>query len=493
MAIALAGILCFVTGFLIVALGLRALRSRSTLLLRISLAAGFGLAVFSIIYFLARWSGFLHLWAMDSAVCAILLIALMSLRKHRISAAQNVEARDGATPRFVFVAFGLALLASLYSGVLRALARPYGSGWDSFAIWNLHARFLYRGGIYWRDGFSPLIPWSHPDYPLLLPAAIAHFWTVMGRETVAVPAVIGLIFTFSTAALLFSALDILLGRTPALLGAMCLLSTPFFIDLGTWQYADVPLSFFMLATFVLLHLHDASAEQGVESRSSLALAGLAAGFAAWTKNEGVLFLVAVLLARMWLTSRRSSPGRSPISQIAPMLLAVAPLFALIAFFKRAIAPPGDLFSDPATMLHKLGDASRYWAVLKWYGREFLRFGEWWLVPLPIVLLVLYFLMRRNLETREKETVRASALALILTLVGYFFIYLITPRDIYWHLRFSLNRLFVQLWPSGIFLFFVALGSKPFSSVVEILSRLHPKPRLKMGQNRSPAKKFSTFA
>jgi hypothetical protein len=218
----------------------------------------------------------------------------------------------------------------------------------------------------------------------------------------------------------------------------------------------------MLATFVLLHLHDASAEQGVESRSSLALAGLAAGFAAWTKNEGVLFLVAVLLARMWLTSRRSSPGRSPISQIAPMLLAVAPLFALIAFFKRAIAPPGDLFSDPATMLHKLRDASRYWAVLKWYGREFLRFGEWWLVPLPIVLLVLYFLMRRNLETREKESVRASALSLILTLVGYFLIYLITPRDIYWHLRFSLNRLFLQLWPSVIFLFFVALRSKPLT-------------------------------
>jgi hypothetical protein len=53
----------------------------------------------------------------------------------------------------------------------------------------------------------------------------------------------------------------------------------------------------------------------------------------------------------------------------------------------------------------------------------------------------------------------------LTLAGYFFIYLITPRDIYWHLRFSLNRLFLQLWPSAIFLFFVALGSKPFASGV----------------------------
>ena len=94
MAIALAGILCLLTGFVIVALGLHLLRTRSTLLLRISLSAGFGLAVFSIIYFLARWSGFLHLWAIDAAVCALLLIVLTPLRKHRINAAPNVEAPD---------------------------------------------------------------------------------------------------------------------------------------------------------------------------------------------------------------------------------------------------------------------------------------------------------------------------------------------------------------------------------------------------------------
>jgi hypothetical protein len=464
MAIVLAGILCFVTGFLVVALGVGpGLRSRSVLLLRGSLSAGFGLAIFSILYFLARWSGFLHLWAIDGAVCAILLIAITFVRKRRVNAAPNVETQSQAMPRCLQIAFGLALLAALYSGVLRAIARPYGSGWDSFAIWNLHARFLFRGGIHWRDGFSALIPWSHPDYPLLLPAASAHFWTVMGRETTAVPAVLGLVFTVSTVALLFSGLDILVSRTPALLGAMCLLSTPFFIDLGTWQYADVPLSFFILATLVLLHLHDGFALRGVESRSPLVLAGLAAGFAAWTKNEGVLFLLAILLARMWLTSRQSSPLRRPISQMAPMLLAVAPIFALIALFKRAIAPAGDLFSDPTTMLHKLSDPSRYWAVLKWYGRELIRFGEWWLIPLPIVMLVLYFLLKRNVTREEKETVRASAAALIVTLAGYFFIYLITPRDIYWHLRFSLNRLFVQLWPSAIFVFFAALGCEPLTA------------------------------
>ena len=113
------------------------------------------------------------------------------------------------------------------------------------------------------------------------------------------------------------------------------------------------------------------------------------------------------------------------------------------------------------MLHKLEDPSRYWAVLEWYGREFVRFGEWWLIPVPILMLVLFFLMKSSIGTREKDTVRASAIALILTLAGYFFIYLITPRDIYWHLRFSLSRLFLPLWPSATFLFFMALGSKPF--------------------------------
>jgi len=46
------------------------------------------------------------------------------------------------------------------------------------------------------------------------------------------------------------------------------------------------------------------------------------------------------------------------------------------------------------------------------------------------------------------------LAIVLTLAGDFAVYVITPYDIYWHLRFSLNRLFLQLWPSAIFLFFM---------------------------------------
>src|SRR5215510_4255678 len=44
---------------------------------------------------------------------------------------------------------------------------PYG-GWDGWAIWGAHARYLYRAGPVWPQYIRNT---AHPDYPLLLPAA----------------------------------------------------------------------------------------------------------------------------------------------------------------------------------------------------------------------------------------------------------------------------------------------------------------------------------
>jgi len=41
-------------------------------------------------------------------------------------------------------------------------------------------------------------------------------------------------------------------------------------------------------------------------------------------------------------------------------------------------------------------------------------------------------------------------------MGYFAVYLITPYDLVWHLSHSLGRLFLQVWPSALFLFFLAI-------------------------------------
>ena len=471
MALALPALLCLASGVALVSAGWsRRGPLASDLMLRASLAVGYGLGIFSVVFFLSRAFAVTNLIAVDVATLSLLLVVYFLLRNHATPGAfrEPAEALDlpGWLQRILSFAFAVSLCAALYAAVMRMIAHPHGDGWDAFSIWNLHARFLYSGGAHWRDGFSTLIPWSHPDYPLLLPGAVAHFWSYLGSDEPTVPAVIGLLFTFSTVGVLCSALWILRGRTSAMLGGLALLTTPFFIELGTSQYADVPLSFFFLVTVALLCLHDHSGDVTAPDQPGLlVLAGLGAGFAAWTKNEGLLFLCAIVAARFLVfvrPERRGAPDpQTPVQRltdraiaVAILLAAVAPAFLLIAWFKHSIAPPGDLFSDPATAFHKLIDPNRFLAILKWYGKGFLRFGHWILLPGTVLLPGLYFATGGGFTRNSEPGFRTSRLALVLTLCGYFVIYLITPYDIYWHLRFSLTRLLLHLWPSTIFLFFL---------------------------------------
>jgi len=470
MALVLPTLACLASGFLLVCVGWSRKGPLPTdLLLRASLSVGYGLGLFSVFCFLARVCNIRNLVLVDLLVL-VLLIAAVVLAWAR--AAENTTAVSTSNSvqspvwfhRVVTSALVIALCGAFYSAILRVRAYPHGDGWDAFAIWNLHARFLFRGGSLWRDGFTALLPWSHPDYPLLLPAGTAHFWTYLGRDDPHVPAVVGFFFTFATVGILLSALSILRGRAQAMLGAIALLATPSFIEQGAWQYADIPLSFFYLATIALLCLHDQRAQEASSQPPAglLALAGMAAGFAAWTKNEGVLFLGAVILARQLISirsARRVALAGGKINfarQSGPLLAGSAPLFLLIIYFKHWIAPPGDLFSDPSSMLHKVLDVTRYWAIARWYVKAFLRFGDWLLIPGSLLLIGFYFLAGKEDRRTAQRGFRTSVLALALTLAGYFAVYLITPYDIYWHLRFSLPRLFLQLWPATVFLFFLVV-------------------------------------
>lgn len=465
MTAALPALLCLGSGLLLVYLGWRRRAAiAADIIFVASLSVGFGLGIFSVAYFLSLLLGVTHLIRVDVAVFASLIVSALLFRTRATTVAITVLKDDEPAwlSRLLTIAFVTALCAALYAAVMRTLAYPHGDGWDAFSIWNLHARFLFRGGAHWRDGFNRLLPWSHPDYPLLIPAAVAHFWTYIGRDNPAVPAIIGFLFPFSTVGLLFSALRTLRGRMPALLGATALLTTPSFIEQGTAQYADVPLSFFMLAAIALLCLHDEPMyDQRTPASSGLVLAGLAAAFAAWTKNEGLLFLCAMMAARLWATrARKTSESNHRITiarNFAPLLVTVIPALLLLAAFKHFIAPPGDLFSDPSTTLHKLLTPARYWAVIQWYVKGLFRFGGWWLIPAPVLLLGFYFATGKKEDAEPQTGIRTSIMALALTLAGYFAVYLITPYDIYWHLRFSLTRLFLQLWPSAIFLYFLLVN------------------------------------
>jgi hypothetical protein len=462
--------LCLASGYLLIATAWpRPKPSPSEMLMKLSLSAGFGLGIFSAVFFVVRLLGLTRLIAVDTALLLLLLVAC-SLRRSRAAHTPGHEYEDFDPPpwvrRTLTASFLIAVAAAVYNGVLRSIAHPHGDGWDAFSIWNLHARFLFLSGDHWPNGFSSRIPWSHPDYPLLVPAAIAHFWSYLGHDDPLVPAVIGLIFTFSTLALLVSSLVVLRGSIAAMLAGLVLSSTPFFVEQGTSQYADLPLSFFILASLVLLNLAGGGSLENRQSHSgSLVLSGLAAGFAAWTKNEGVLFLVVLVLAQAWVLALRplgdGADGRASRSWrvMARFLLGAAPVLGMLVCFKRSVGTPGDLFSSPRIMLGKVLTPGRYWIILQWFAKEFLRFGNWWIVPGTVAMLAFELLTSGKRGPRRELPFLVSAISLGLMLSGYFVIYVITPRDLYWHLRFSLNRLFLQLWPSAIFLFFLFTGGR----------------------------------
>ena len=473
MPFALAVFLCLGSGIALACLsGLRAAPFTSLLLLRTSLSVGFGLGVFSAVFVVCRLCGVASLTLVDGVVFVLLLGAVLLLRtksEHAIVARSRQSIIAG--PRWLqpslTCTFIVALGVGIYSAVMRARAHPHGDGWDAFAIWNLHARFLFRGGSQWRDGFSPLIPWSHPDYPLLLPGAIAHFWTYLGhdsrlgssRHRPPLHLLYDRNFIFRTLHTSW--------HKPSPCWASC-----HWLQLhssSSRERRNTPMFLFrsfVLTTIALLCLHDDRSVNTTNSRRVLAAAGFAAAFGAWTKNEGLLFLCAILAAR-FLTLLRPTILRESLppdreshpeswKAFATLLVSAAPVFALIAWFKHSVAPPGDLFSNPSTTLHKLLDPTRYWAVLQWYGKGFFRFGNWLLIPGTLALIGFYLIGGNGRGRKPALGARSSVLALAFTLAGYFVVYLITPYDIYWHLRFSLTRLFLQLWPSAIFLFFLAV-------------------------------------
>ena len=494
MAVVLPALLCLASGFLLVRLGWSRTGPLSAdRLLRASLSVGYGLGLFSVVFFLARVFNITNLLLVDLVVLALLTAAVfLAWARTRSANAIAISASIGEQgpvwfQRALLAALGVALGAGLCSAILRLRAYPHGDGWDAFAIWNLHARFLFRGGSHWRGGFSALLPGSHPDYPLLLPAAIAHFWTYLGRDDPLVPSIIGFLFTFATVGVLFAALSTLRGRARAMLGATALLATPFFIEQGTAQYADVPLAFFFLASVVLLCLCDGNSGDAAQRPAPglLAVAGVAAAFAAWTKNEGLLFLSAIVVSRLLiliqprgevLTKRPHPSPREILIAVAPLIAGIVPVLLVIGYFKHSIAPPSELFADPKATVRKLLDLTRYWAIIKWYGKGFLRFGNWRLIPATLLLVAFCFVSGKEDRRAGQVGVRTSILALALTLAGYFAVFLITPYDLYWHLRFSLTRLLLQLWPATLFLFFLAVQGPSKSTSGISGSEVHSRNR-----------------
>ncbi len=118
-----------------------------------------------------------------------------------------------------------------------------------------------------------------------------------------VPALVACLFTFGCAGVLYTSLCSVASQRTALVSACLLLGTPFFVYTGAHQYADLPLAYFYLSCFAILCL---SAQTNFPVGRFVA-AAVFAGFASWTKSEGILLPLALFSLLLITRLRRYLP------------------------------------------------------------------------------------------------------------------------------------------------------------------------------------------
>ncbi|MGH7830218.1 MAG: glycosyltransferase family 39 protein, partial [Candidatus Binatia bacterium] len=259
------------------------------------------------------------------------------------------------------------------------------------------------------------------------------------------------LFTLGAILLLTSAVSRIRGRAQGFLAGILLIGTPYFITHGISQYSDIPLAFFFLASFAAAALHDWDQNQ---SPKYLVLAGVMAGLAAWTKNEGLLFIAAFFLARFGVKLRRQGP-RTACRELFLMGAGLLPVLAVVFYVKTQLYAPQTIL-ETRGIPYNFGnflDLSRYLRILFVYKKKLIEFGHW---PLSLpVLLVFYGLwIGASRSRRTKAAGGSMLLTLLFMLGGYFVVFLSTPHSLGWHLRTSIDRLFLCLWPSFLLAYFL---------------------------------------
>ncbi len=438
-------------------------RSGICAIFTICLGSGIGLGITSASIFL--WLAWVGRPGAAYIVCeagsAILLafVAAYRVYKYRSGNPNNAALDCGADDvpvkwlKRLFIV--LLIISSVSFGLKSFLEMPYGT-FDVRIVWNYRARWLFKGGDQWKFAFySPVARDAKyeddrghaADYPLLITGSVYRGWEISGNDRVAVPILIAGMFTFAAYMLLYASLALLRNRNQGYLAVLLMLVSTQFLHLGTDQYGDVPLAFFILSTVALFALKDRYPDM---SLYTLILAGFTASCAAWTKNEGLMFFALVVVIR-FIGQIREKDWSKLAKESVYFFLGMLPIMGTLIYFKIQFAPRNDMINIPTlkkTALHLL-DIDRYIVVLKAVIGRIFTFNDG-----IVVLLAVYFLISGpDRSGNIKKHLLSHVTLLLLMMCGYAFAYVITPYELQWHIGSSLRRLFIQVWPAWVFLFF----------------------------------------
>ena len=314
-----------------------------------------------------------------------------------------------------------------FTAVCAILVRKNGDI-DSISNWNFIASYIVDKD-HWKQLFANSGVDAHPDYPLGYPASIAFFWRLLDTREEIVALAITYIPTLCIPVLIY--LELYKKHLPlAIVTFLLFLTNIYYLNSGLNQYADTLLSFYLLGAIIAMRYYNETADPMFILLSTALL-----GCCLWVKNEGMAIcgIFALFYFRTYLSK----------ANIKYAVGGIAPFVLVFTFFKLVYAPANDLvaLSDNVNFSAFVADKSRYKLILHYFS--FAIDSSFYPLKLMVIGYVGYcvFTMRNMNKT----------FYLLLSILGfYLLVYLFTPRDLDWHLRTSMGRLIVQLFPAFVF-------------------------------------------
>lgn len=346
------------------------------------------------------------------------------------------------------------LLTSIF--VIPALLSPMNI-WDARAMWLIKAKsFIAEPGFPNAWFTSEFYKEAHQDYPIgfsLIITGLSRFIGIFSEQLIPIylnlfivgiySLIAGFIVYFSPKIQNFYVIVILILTT----------YIPMYFKFGLSGYTDLPFAFFVLVTVLSLmlgHRKDLKRET-VKFNTFDILALLSALATANTKNEGITFFIltvgAVVLANIKINQKESQITKSLPKTL---ITALCNIFPFIVWF---------LITKSLKLENDLISGFRFTTVVDYFRRSIsiitvaIKFvfdvNRWgYLFPVMIAYNTVTGLVLWKKDRLEKGYL--LAIAVILTQIFiYFLIYLITPRDLLWHLSTSIERLILHFHPSII--------------------------------------------
>lgn len=371
----------------------------------------------SMIYFLSL-PAHLPIWVTLLLIVAYGFLSARWMARHIPAAAAPAMTRGDMAKAYLVFFAGLAFMVKRGYRVEQEFGH-----WDAWWLWDHHAKYL-QDSAYWRELFKLNDPY-HPDYPLFLSSVIAFVWRLMGSFDKVVP------FTFSMLVALWSPCVIFLSlyRRNLLVASVAFLLLAFhteYLTMALALYADQPLAFLFLFAFVCMELVPTN-------RNMVPVVMALLGCCIWMKNEGMMLALVFVAFHARALLGNGNAKRALIGIALPLCV-----YALL----KLNAPANDLVKGQGAMtLERLLDGKRYVQIWSFFYK--ILSGP----MLPFSLVMFIYLLYCYVVGRSPGR---NMLLLFTCILGFSFVYVLTPQDLSWHLSTSADRVLYQLLPSFIY-------------------------------------------